>query len=721
MKTGFGNYKQFLEFFVKAPRNVQNILYKAYPEYAARMTNEYMNNIKKVVDTASKVKDKVANEVKSITAKPKATSIPNKDLDSAFDTLYNKGKEATSQATKATKAASKFKIPNALKGVGSFTTKRIAPIQGAMNLFGADSDAMDRLAGLGMIGTGLATAAGATATAPWAGALLLGDVLKKHAAAPTGDAIGTIIANHKYGDPKDYFNPEVGLLDTTTDLKGRPFTNAEREKILAHNDRILAEQALKYGQAITPYGTTSEPQQTTEQSGSIPTNYGNTTYTNPQSQSNIGFIPQNAQNAIQGGLNNYQDILQGNNISPSLSSIVEPVNYSNEYLMKANDISNKLQGVQGEQMNNNNINPYAQLRGYTDVNNQLAPVPNQPQNIREDVLPEYLQVMEGIRGKQGDLNYADILNQYNAAMEADRKQNQLNQMVNAFGGFGQSGKIAPIYYVSAKGDLNALQQDQPAETTMLPTTSTTNADKFLGQLKIQQAQQANALAQQKAYQDILKAQQEREDMYAQASALAEQFGGRPEMYMNKDIVQSLLSQTINPNIQAQANVMEAIGKAPTQDQLKAAEQYRTIAGNLDQTNLQKQFDAQIAQINNQAKLVQTQLEQNGMDKRMAAQLANQAALNQYTQLMLNTRAMMEDQRARDLAVYGRGTQENVANIYANARGTTGKQPATQEDLYNQLIIEGAKSGVPIPQLIKYADLLGTNRGLTSAEDAELNR
>ena len=43
VKTSFGSYEQFRDFFGKAPKQVQNILFKAYPEWARRLTEEYMS------------------------------------------------------------------------------------------------------------------------------------------------------------------------------------------------------------------------------------------------------------------------------------------------------------------------------------------------------------------------------------------------------------------------------------------------------------------------------------------------------------------------------------------------------------------------------------------------------------------------------------------------------------------------------------------------------
>ena len=728
---------------MKAPRYVQEILFKAYPDYAAKLASDYINSIKKIDNPIKSVVDKINpksipdlrpritgketpkvsgskpnSKITGTTPKQIGTynqSTPNKNLDSAFDTLYGKGKQEVPKAKVNTPKAKVGKGIKIGKGGGV-----LAAAQGLINMNDPNATTTDKVRGATMFGTGML---GLASASPWllgtAGALAIGDAL----AEPIGNAIGGAIARKKYGKEEEWFNPETGILDITTDLKGNRLSPEDVAKIQAYNDKRYQEIAKQYGQAMVPFGATSEQAPVSEQSGEIPNSYSNQIPSSPVTQSGIGFVPQNVQNAQQGGLNNYQDMLQPKPIQPVLNSIVEPVNYSNEYLMKANSLSQSLQPQpQGqEQMINNDPYNIGDIRGYADViNNQMAPIPNQPQNIREDVLPEYLQVMKNIRGKQGELNYGDILNQYNEAAKADARRNALNQMVNTFGAFGTPSNKAPISYVSAKGDLNKIELDQPNKVQPLPTNTSSNVDALAGQLDIKQAQYKDMLAQQKAQQDLIKAQLEREDTVQQAIALAERFGGNPYMYMNKDIVNAFLKEIVNPNIQAQANITEAIGKAPTQDTLKAAEQYRDIAGKLDEAQAKGQWDTVVANINNQATLIKTQLEQNNMNEREAAALANQWAIAQLGQYQQNYRALMEDTTKRDLAVYGRGTQKEVANIYAKSREGSNKQPQTLEELKNQVFLEGVKSGTAIPQLLKYMEALESlNGGLTSAEEREL--
>lgn len=340
-------------------------------------------------------------------------------------------------------------------------------------------------------------------------------------------------------------------------------------------------------------------------------------------------------------------------------------------------------------------NPYdlGGLRPYAQIDNQQAPVPNQ----------------------QG-LDYGAMLNQFNQAMAADQRQNQVNQMINAFGALGSPSRKAPIYYVGAQGDLRAIELDQPSQVQPLPTNVSSNTDKFLGQLKIQQAQQADMLARQKQAAADLKAQQEYIANRNMMNALGRQFNVDPNIFANPEIAKSALQYVFNPEIQARANIQETIGKAPTQATLKAAEQRGETAGKLDEIQLGKQFDAMIANINNNAKLEEQAMIQGGMDGRKAAELANQRAISQYIQLMDNLKTNAELNNALQLQSMRGQNALDVAGIYANRQGGSQQLPVGQ-----QIYLEAVKSGTPVPQAIKYAQVVDPTFGATQAELNELNR
>ena len=475
-RFSISNFDQFKRSYESVADNIsrQNALRQAFPEYYNQLMNEYKTNIltKKKIGL-----DKIKPEVAKSNIKP---------------TVVKDVAKATSTASKAASVGSKALSigGKAIKGVAN-AAATLAPIQGAINLFSKDSDITDRLAGAGMIGTGIASIAGATAAAPWASALVVGDLLKKNVAEPVGEKIGQAI----YGKEPDVSNIYSGLADVDMpDPMMKQLTPEQEKKVRAYNKRVI-ENSLAQADASLARGNEeikawdnmiNGNQDTVNQ---IENDVRGGSY--PVSQSGYGVYPQNSQNAQEGGLNINQDNLYSEPYKPSLKPIVEPVNYSNEYLASQNNLISQLykNANQGEQQQMSMNNPYdlGGLRPYAQIDNQqLAPVPSQPQG----------------------LDYGAIMSQFNDAMKADQRQNQINQMVNAFGVFGTPAKRAPIYFIDHKGRMQTIELDQPGEVAPLPTNTTSNYDKLMGQLKIQQAQQADILARQKQAAADLKTQQE---------------------------------------------------------------------------------------------------------------------------------------------------------------------------------------------------------------------
>lgn len=680
-RFSISNFDQFKRSYESIAGNAsrQNALKQAFPEYYKQLMNEYKNNI---LTTKKIGLDKAKPEVLKSNVKP---------------TVVKDVAKATSTANKAANIGSKaLSLGGKLVRGTSALASRIAPIQGAVNLFSKDSDVMDRLAGAGMIGTGLAataSAGAAAAMAPWTAALIGGDLLKKTVARPVGEKIGQAL----YGKEPDVNDIYSGLVDVDMpDPMMKSFTPEQEAKLRAYNKKVIndslaqADASLARGQEeIDAYNRLINGNQ--EIQNQIENDIRGGNY--PEPQSTYSFYPQNSQNAQEGGLNIIQDNLYSEPYKPSLKPIVEPVNYSNEYLASQNNLINKLQQNtnQGEQQQMSMNNPYdlGGLRPYAQVDNQ-------PQG----------------------LDYGAILSQFNDAMKADQRQNQINQMVNAFGTFGNPSRRAPIYYVGAQGDLRSIELDQPSEMAPLPINTTSNYDKLIGQLKIQQAQQEDALARQKQAAADLKAQQEYIANQNMMNALGRQFNVDPNMFANPDIAKAALQYVFNPDIQSRANIQETIGKAPTQAMLKAAEQRGETAGKLDEIQLGKQYDAMIANINNNAKMEEQAMIQGGMDRRTAAQLATQRAINQYTQMMNNLRTDAELSNALQLQGMRGQNALDVAGIYANRQSGSEKPTLS---LGEQVYLESVKSGTPIPQALKYAQVVDPNFGLSDAERAELNR
>ena len=682
----FSNYEQFLKFFRNAPRNIQNILYKAYPDFAARMTNDYMNATKKIAETATKVKDAASSVAQGISG-----SAP-KQISMAKDTVKGTGKvaeEAVKNTAKSVGTLGKIggKLGTIARGGARLATRVAAPIQGAINVFSPNSDTTDKLSGVGMIGAGIGTIAGAPVAAPIAGGLLIGDLLKKEVAAPVGDLIGKKLYGtgdeyniYKAGDLIDPYNPDLNI-----DAAGR-------EKIDAYNRNIIAQQHQNLDQAIANNQAEQSEwdniiNRNPEAINQVNNDYFGGSYPSDPT-ANYGIISQTSQNGREGGLNINRDNLYLNQFKPSLNSIVEPVNYSNLYQQRANEIINQLDqnANQGENRMASN-NPYIQFDA-----GQFAQ-PTQQQMI----------------------DYNAMLNNFNQAMDRDARQNQVNALVNSLGALGTPDRKAPIYYVGANGDLRAIELDQPSQVQPLPTNISSNTDKFLGQLKIQQAQQAAQLAQQKQQQDILKQQREYIDMVNAANALGEATGYDPRVFMNTDYGKAVIEQMIHPEAQATANIRETVGKAPTQARLKQAEQLQAGANQLDNTALTQQYAMIIQQAKDNAEMARTMAKEAGLNNRAAAQIEAQAYLTSLIQSGEDTRNRDKLENDIYLQAMKNKSAENVANIYRSPQ-----QKSESEQMINAWnILTG--NGTPIPQAIKYMQVMFPNFGTTEAELNELNR
>lgn len=661
----FSNYEQFLKFFRNAPRNIQNILYKAYPDFAARMTNDYMNATKKIAETATKVKDAASSVAQGISGSaPKQIGV-------------------VKEAAKAASAGSK--LGTIARGGARLATRALAPIQGAINVFSPNSDTIDKLSGVGMIGAGIGAIAGAPAAAPIAGGLLIGDLLKKEVAAPVGDLIGRKLYGtgdeykiYEAGDLIDPYNPDLNI-----DAAGR-------EKIDAYNRNIIAQQQQNLDQAIADNQAEQSEwdniiNRNPEAINQVNNDYFGGSYPSDPT-ANYGITSQNSQNGQEGGLNINRDNLYLNQFQPSLNSIVEPVNYSNLYQQRANEIINQLDqnANQGENRMASN-NPYIQF----DAGQFVQPT------------------------QQQMIDYNAMLNNFNQAMDRDARQNQVNALVNSLGALGTPDRRAPIYYVGANGDLRAIELDQPSQVQPLPTNMSSNTDKFLGQLKIQQAQQAAQLAQQKQQQDILKQQREYIDMVNAANALGEATGYDPRVFMNTDYGKAVIEQMIHPEAQATANIRETVGKAPTQARLKQAEQLQAGANQLDNTALTQQYAMIIQQAKDNAEMARTMAKEAGLNNRAAAQIEAQAYLTSLIQKGEDTRNRDKLENDIYLQAMKNKSAENVANIYRSPQ-----EKSENEQMINAWnILTG--NGTPIPQAIKYMQVMFPNFGVTEEEKREL--
>lgn len=651
----FKSYGDFLRFIRKAPKVARNAVLKAYPEFAARMAGDY----------------------KSATDTLKATG----------DTV----KKVGGQTTKAIGTTAK-NIGNVLKPVAKgagWLGKKIPYIQGSLNVLAPASDLTDRLSGAGMIG------AAALGHPIIAGTLVGADMLKK-SIRPAVD----YLENKQTQAWLDKYQLGEGDIPNAYNLPSqlKPLTKEETDYYNDYISDVIAQKQqeaqdiMNAGNKEIQYAFGDKGYYDINNAPQVPITGGSGSYNlSPVPTQQLDFS-ENAQNAQQGGLNNIQDNLYLNNNQPSLTGNVAVPN------LTLGNIPNYQ--TWNEQIPTN-LNQFSQ-----DVTNELQPrreVQPMQNNAGSDALLQYLQYMNNKNTQTQQANEA-ILKQYQDAMRADARQNMVNSMVNGFGVFGEPTHKAPIYYVGAKGDLRAIQLDQPSQVTPLPTDTSNNLQKALGEIKLRQAAQT---AINDPTQQVLTAQ-----------ALGDMYGVNPLVFLNSDLAKQYMTNRGNIE-QEQEKGSQAIRQLPYTTQGKVIEEQAKASGNLAQEQMKQAYDT-----------YRTMLEQSGMDRRAASQIASQQAITEMTQQNQNLRTNAQLQTDLMIADIRAKSAEQVARQYGinQKEAIQLKQAIESADPYAQMRALGALySGIGAitsnPREVNQYIEMATGRpvGLTQQEAEELKR
>lgn len=312
----------------------------------------------------------------------------------------------------------------------------------------------------------------------------------------------------------------------------------------------------------------------------------------PQDNLNFTNIPQQAQNAQQGGLNNNlisqvpinnQQALTGQQIaSPSIPNITTNSNlYNIGAQMDLQDLYNRVQQPQQVQ--------------------QVAPGPVDNTGLQAymNFLGQQNQAAQ-LQSQQARSIYEDLINQYQQAARRDEQTNLLNNVVNNLSQIGRQAR-PPIYFVDAKGNMQSIQVEQPTQYQPLPTNTRTNVNQFANMLKLRQLQ---AEAANKVNNN--QAQQVRDALTAQA--LGEQFGVNPLVFLDEKTRGNYLQYIVNPNIANQAQFAREAGLVPLTTQGKIAEQQAKIAGDLEIENLKGKYGLAEQGLENTGALRKTQVQ-----------------------------------------------------------------------------------------------------------------
>ena len=619
----FGSYEDFLKYFEKAPRYVQNILYKAYPDYARRMTNDYINSIKKL---GAKAKETVTNPTKAIGAIKSQAKVGAKSISDTVQGALGKVNKATENikgtGTKIESKASGFK-PTKLGTAGA--------IWGILDPKTSWNQKV--------LSGGLAF----PATAPYAASGLL-----TTAVAPAGiDAYydKKFEKDTRYNLPEGHLPNEFNLAPELKEL-----TPEEREKyaqyffkdtkdMINRGSNMLQEGIDEWDNLIDR--TTAVENLATNalidsmQAPTFPSQYNinSNTYSQPTISRQPVNNTQNVQNALQPIANINQDTNIVPNYQQALTPNVAPVNYQFDIpdyktlnIAIQDDIS-KLQDM---------------------VNKENTPMNNQGNTAAgSEALANYLAMVEGNQAalqKQQQQQASEILKNYQQAMKADRLQN----IANAFANMNNyTTERAPFQQVLPNGQVITQYFDKQVPGRQLPTNTTSNVDNYTQMVKNQLALQPKAVDNTALTEKALTAQ-----------ALGNKYGVDPLIFLNDNLALEYMKG------------QNTIANTQTTGTERRKDIPLNVQGDVIKENAKGMNDLMVDAFNNQYNMALEQFKQQNMNDRQAQQLAYQTTIakfnKEYDAYLKYQQYLYDMNKARLNA----DTQLGVANIYSQRQNNS---------------------------------------------------
>lgn len=616
----FGSYEDFLKYFGKAPRYIQNILYKAYPDYAKRMTNDYINSIKKV---GTKVKETVTNPTKAIGTIKSQAKAGAKSINDTFQGALGKtSKNMELASNTAGKIASGFK-PTKLGTAGA--------IWGIVDPKTSWNQKI--------LSGGLAF----PATAPYATAGLV-----TTAVAPAGINAyydKKFEKDTRYNLPEGHMPNEWNLAPELKEL-----TPEERDKysqyyfgkmhnMIDKGSNMLQEEIDKWDNLIDRTSAVEDLANNALIKGVEAPTFPSQYNTNPNiyNQSIISRPPvndtQNVQNAQQPTLNINQDTNIVPNYQQALTANVEPVNYQFDIpdyktlnIAIQDDIS-KLQDM---------------------VNKENTPMNNQGNTAAgSEALANYLAMVEGNQAalqKQQQQQASEILKNYQQAMKADRLQN----IANAFANMNSyTTERAPFQQVLPNGGVITQYFDKQVPGRQLPTNTTSNVDNYMKMLNTQQAIQPKAVNNTALTEKALTAQ-----------ALGNKYGVDPLIFLNDNLALEYMKG------------QNTIANTQTTGTERRKDIPLNVQGDVIRENAKGMNDLMVDAFNNQHAMRVETLKQQGMNDRQAQQLGYLQTIEQFKKeydAYLQYQQYLYDMNKARLNA---DTQLGVANIYSQRQNNS---------------------------------------------------
>lgn len=616
-KVGFGSYGDFEKFMRNAPDSVRRILFRAYPKYARILTDKYIASTKKIEGAVKKAASKATQEVKQATK--------------AIGTTASKAGKATAETV--SKPSTWSKVGGAIKNL-----KNIAGTGAATWVISDPRTTWNQKVLAGGLAIPHPTVRGASLAGLGATAIIprVVDAFYERKNAPLFDPEDE---RGVYADQMGFANlgqlpPQLKAL-TPEEYQKAVAYNAARTHDL-QNDLNMAIAANKEEQANYQAAENRLDDILNNRPPSSGLNYDTSAPIFQSSQlmsrTPIGISNQPVQNAQQGGLIPIRD---NQIVTPNQQALTGNVDVLKQFGGDIPDYrtwnANVEIGLQDLYNQANKINQPT-IRGEQSMQNTAG----------NEALLQYLQ-MQNAKQQQAQQQGADILAQYQAALQADRKQNELNALANAVGAtFGDPQERVPIYAVSPTGRLDRIDVQQPNKAQALPTNQATKANEFVNMLKLRSAVTPKSTDDVTA--NVLTAQ-----------ALGDMYNVNPLVFLNPDLAQEYMKSrgTIeNTRVTGQ----ERRKDIPLTTQGNILEERAKAADNMARDKANAVYD-----------IVLEQMKQSGMNDRQAQQIASQEAIAQYAQLSQNYRTQLDNQAAMERLLTSGQTQRDVAKIYASGR------------------------------------------------------
>lgn len=419
-----------------------------------------------------------------------------------------------------------------------------------------------------------------------------------------------------------------------------------------------------------------------------------------------------SQNAQEGALNNPYDIsdldlnrpaLMGQQMARNLiynNPANDYYNASGQFYKNTYDLARQAGGYgtqpvqprgQEDMMNepyfNNQMAPVPNPEAYSDFLSELRPpaqITNEPQNIRADVLDDYIKLIDSLRGQQDQQGQA-LMAQLQQAQRRDNAQNAINAVLNNMNASRDMG--GSLVQLTPNGTPFTVQMPGRAGGATLPTNTTGNMDAFKNQLALQAKNQQNNKDLLDRYQAVIA-----------ANEMSKVTGLPPGVFLNNELYKTYAQYIQSPEVKEQAQFKREAGMAPINLSSDLSKQSLVNAGNLDVANLNAQANLSKTGLAGEYTLANTKLA-NAMQ-----------GANQYRNAMLNANTQQNINKANLTAqvMIANMNNENKLKIAQQMGANAQDLAVLQDSLYSDNPLRQQQANAALTGAMANLLILGDN-------------